>query len=265
MSRRPHAGRYHVTASACRSLSCHSERTPVEEEDGAVAQRLLNKVAVVTGASGRLGRAIVQKFVAEGAKVVAFARNRGRLDELASLAPARIVVVAGDVTRPADLELLRETTLRRFGEVDILVPAAESFRSASLGESTPELVTEVFAVNFHGVLQTIRTLERHFNSHASIVLVSLSSSEQPRAGWGAFAASKSALRSLARTLAVELSSRGVRVNSVAPLWREGQTISGPAERTASAPPGDAAQAVLFLASDESVGITGQQVVVGAPA
>ena len=94
-----------------------------------MAQRLLNKVAVVTGASGRLGRAVVQKFVAEGAKVVVFARNRGRLDELASLAPARILVVSGDVTRAADLELLRETTLRRMGAIDILVPAAEQFRS----------------------------------------------------------------------------------------------------------------------------------------
>jgi NAD(P)-dependent dehydrogenase (short-subunit alcohol dehydrogenase family) len=97
-----------------------------------VAQRLLNKVAVVTGASGRLGRAVVQKFVAEGAKVVVFARNGGRLDELASLAPARVAVVAGDVTRPGDLELLRETTLRRMGGIDILVPAAERFRAAHM-------------------------------------------------------------------------------------------------------------------------------------
>ncbi len=136
-----------------------------------MAQRLLNKVAVVTGASGRLGRAIVQKFVSEGAKLVVFARNRGRLDELASLAPARIVVVSGDVTQAADLELLRETTLRRMGGIDILTAAAEHFRSGSLEECTPELVDEAFAVNFQGALQTIRMLARHFNSPASIVLV----------------------------------------------------------------------------------------------
>jgi NAD(P)-dependent dehydrogenase (short-subunit alcohol dehydrogenase family) len=230
-----------------------------------VAQRLLNKVAVVTGASGRLGRAVVQKFVAEGAKVVVFARNRGRLDELASLAPARILVVSGDVTRAADLELLRETTLRRMGAIDILVPAAEQFRSANLEESTPELVAEAFAVNFHGVLQTIRTLARHFNAPASIVLVTASPSEEARAGSGPFAASKAALSSLARTLSVELSPRRVRVNSIAPTWRERQTEGGASEQSVSVPAGDAAQAVLFLASDESAGMTGQQVVVGPPA
>jgi NAD(P)-dependent dehydrogenase (short-subunit alcohol dehydrogenase family) len=215
-----------------------------------VAQRLLNKVAVVTGASGELGRAIVQKFVGEGAKLVVFARNRGRLDELASLAPARIIVVSGDVTRAADLEVLRETTLRRMGGIDILVAAAEHFRSASLEESTPELVDEAFAVNFQGALQTIRTLGRHFNSLASIVLVTTSLSEEPRAGCSAFAASKAALSSLASTLAVELAPRGVRVNCVAPTRREGK-----------APESTAAQAALFLASEESAGITGQQIVV----
>jgi NAD(P)-dependent dehydrogenase (short-subunit alcohol dehydrogenase family) len=216
-----------------------------------VAQRLLNKVAVVTGASGRLGRAIVQKFVSEGAKLVVFARNRGRLDELGSLAPARIVVVAGDVTQAADLELLRETTLRRMGAIDILVAAAEHFRAASLEECTPELVDEAFAVNFQGALQTIRTLGRHFNSPASIVLVSTSLTEEVRAGSSAFAASKAALSSLARTLAVELAPRRIRVNCVAPTWREGKGQES-----------TAAQSVLFLASEESAGITGQQVAVG---
>jgi NAD(P)-dependent dehydrogenase (short-subunit alcohol dehydrogenase family) len=215
-----------------------------------VAQRLLNKVAVVTGASGELGRAIVQKFVGEGAKLVVFARNRGRLDELASLAPARIIVVSGDVTRAADLEVLRETTLRRMGGIDILVAAAEHFRSASLEESTPELVDEAFAVNFQGALQTIRALGRHFNSLASIVLVTTSLSGEPRAGCSAFAASKAALSSLASTLAVELAPRGVRVNCVAPTRREGKAHES-----------TAAQAALFLASEESAGITGQQILV----
>jgi NAD(P)-dependent dehydrogenase (short-subunit alcohol dehydrogenase family) len=230
-----------------------------------VAQRLLNKVAVVTGASGRLGRAVVQRFVGEGAKVVVFARNGGRLDELASLAPARITVVPGDVTRPGDLELLRETTLRRMGGIDILVPAAEQFRPAALDECTPELVDQAFAVNFHGALQTIRTLGRHLNAPASIVLVTTSPSDQPRAGSSAFAASKMALFSLAQTLAVELSSRRVRVNCVAPLRHVKQDLAASAERSAGPPILDAAQAVLFLASDESAGITGQQIAVGLPA
>lgn len=228
-----------------------------------MAQRLLNKVAVVTGASGRLGRAVVQKFVSEGAKLVLFARNRGRLDELAELAPARIVVVQGDVTRAADLELLRETTLRRMGAVDILVPVAERFQPAGLAESTPDFVNDVFAVNFHGALQTVRALERHLNSPASIVLATTSLTEEPRAGLGAYAASKAALAALARSLAAELAPRRIRVNCVAPTWREPTTDTKPSGAQKSGPAADAAQTVLFLASDESAGLTGQQLVVGS--
>jgi NAD(P)-dependent dehydrogenase (short-subunit alcohol dehydrogenase family) len=215
-----------------------------------VAQRLFNKVAVVTGASGCLGRAIVQRFVLEGAKLVVFARNAGRLDELASLAPARIVVVSGDVTRPADLEALRDTTVRRMGGIDALVAAAEQVRPANLDECTIDLVDEALAVNFHGALQTIRTLGRHFNSPASIVLVTTSLAHEPRAGWSAFAASKAALSSLSRTLAVELAPRNIRVNCVAPVWHERKEQQFQT----------AAQAALYLASDESIGVTGQELV-----
>lgn len=230
-----------------------------------MAQRLLNKVAVVTGASGRLGRAVVQKFVSEGAKVVAFARDRGRLEEVASLASARILVVSGDVTRASDLDLLRDTTLRRMGSVDVLVTAAERFRSAGLEESAPELLAELFDVNFHGALQTIRTFGPHLNPQTSIVLVTIAPSDEQRSGYGAFAASKSALSSLTRTLATELGARGIRVNSVAPIRGDLPQDTGAHDRLASPPPlGDAAQTVLFLASAESAGITGQQILVGPP-
>ena len=87
-------------------------------------QRLLNKIAVISGATGALGPAIVQRFLAEGAKIVAFGRNRAALDELAAIAPARVLVVEGDVTNAAELEGLVTTTVRRFGGVDVLVPAA---------------------------------------------------------------------------------------------------------------------------------------------
>ena len=119
-------------------------------------QRLLNKVAVVTGADGELGRAIVERFLSEGAKVVAFGNDRARLDELTARAAARVLAVEGDVTRGADLEGLAATVARRFGGVDMLVPAAEIRRHASLAESTPEVVSEIFAVNLQGTLETLR-------------------------------------------------------------------------------------------------------------
>jgi NAD(P)-dependent dehydrogenase (short-subunit alcohol dehydrogenase family) len=246
-----------------------------------MAQRLLNKVAVVTGASGVLGRAIVQRFLAEGAKVVVFARNRGRLEELAELAPARVLVVDGDVTQTGDLNGLVQTTVRRFGGVDVLVPAAEIFQPASLQESTPELVSGIFAVNLHAALQTVRALDRHFNPGASIVFLTTSPGQRSHAGLGAFGASKAALVSVARTLAVELSPRGIRVNCVAPAlrWPERAETAAGASSSREAPADlsvvrptkmtsrlsdHVAETALFLASDGAAGIAGQEIAVDAP-
>jgi NAD(P)-dependent dehydrogenase (short-subunit alcohol dehydrogenase family) len=247
-----------------------------------MAQRLLNKVAVVTGASGVLGRAIVQRFLAEGAKVVVFARNRGRLEELAELAPARVLIVDGDVTQAGDLDGLVQTTLRRFGGVDVLLPAAEIFRPTSLQESTPEVVSEIFAVNLHGALQTVRAFDRYLNPGASIVFVTTSPGQTSRLGLSAFGASKAALASLGQTLAVELLPRGIRVNCIAPAlhWPERAEPASGASTSKEAPTGlsaarpakmtpklsdHVAEAALFLASDGAAGIAGQELVVDAAA
>lgn len=229
-------------------------------------QRLLNKVAVVTGVGGPLGRAVVLRFLAEGAKVVAFDQDRGPLEELPAAATARVLTVEGDVTRTSDLETLSATTVRRFGSVDVLVPAAEIYRQARLAECTPEFLSELFAVNLHGALQTVRAFERHLNRGASIIFVTtsapLSSGSASAAGRGPFSASKAAVASLARTLSVELSPRGIRVNCVAP------TSAEPPEGTRTQSRGSAslqlervAEAALFFASDNAAGVTGQELVV----
>ncbi len=212
-------------------------------------QRLLNKVAVVTGADGELGRAIVERFLSEGAKVAAFGNDRGGLDELTARAAARVLAVEGDVTRGADLEGLAATVARRFGGVDILVPAAEVRRHASLAESTPEVVAEIFAVNLQGTLETLRVFERHLNAGASIVLVSAAPPQTPCPGLGPFLASKAAVTSLARALVAEVSPRGIRINCVAPAMAENANY------------GPVAETILFLASDDAAGITGQEFVV----
>jgi NAD(P)-dependent dehydrogenase (short-subunit alcohol dehydrogenase family) len=245
-------------------------------------QRLLNKVAVITGASGLFGRAIVQRFLAEGAKVVVFARNRGRLEELAPQAPARVLIVDGDVTRSEDLESLALTTSRRFGGVDILVSAAERFRAASLQESTPELVSDIFAVNAQAAIQTVRAFDRHFNSSASIVLLTTTFGQTSHAGLCAFSASKAAVASVARALAVELAPRGIRINCVAPTLQRRERakeqppadlsrdlpvtpLTSRAAKTSTQFPDRVAEAVLFLASDGAAGIAGQEVAVDGPA
>jgi NAD(P)-dependent dehydrogenase (short-subunit alcohol dehydrogenase family) len=240
-----------------------------------MAQRLLNKVAVVTGATGSLGRAVVQRFLAEGAKVVVFGRNRGRLDELAGLAAARVLVVEGDVTNSTDLDGLVATAVRRFGSIDVLVPAAGIFQPATLLESTPQFVAAMFAVNLHGALETVRLFERHLNTGASIVFLTTPAAAVARGGCGPFGASKAALASLARTLAVELSPRGIRVNCVAPVQIDALSGATPtplrgraevetAPQSAYHTAQQVADTVLFLASDAAAGITGQELIVDTP-
>lgn len=236
-----------------------------------MGDRLFNKVAVVTGASGRIGRAIVQRFVGEGAKVVIFARNRERLDQVAQTAPARIVVVEGDVTNDSDLEHLAQTTVRRFGGVDILVPAASLSRQATLEDCTRETTAQIVAVNFEGALQTARIFLRHVNSRASIVFLSGSLPDLTSAGFAIVGASRAAISSLAKSLAIELQPRGIRVNCVAPRWTfTAETMtSGSAQLPTKSDPAtrlinNVAEVVVFFASDAST-IAGQEIGVDLPA
>ena len=85
---------------------------------------LAGKVAVVTGASSGIGRSIVERYVANGATVVAFARSQAALDELAKAHPGKVLAVAGNVTREADLQRLVKATVEAHGGVDIVVPNA---------------------------------------------------------------------------------------------------------------------------------------------
>jgi len=229
-------------------------------------QRLLNKIAVVTGATGELGPAIVQRFLAEGAKVVLFGRNRPRLDALAAIAPARVLVVEGDVTIATDIESLVATAVRRFGGVDVLVPAAGIRRTASLEGCTPEFVSGTFAVNFQGALEVVRLFQRHLNSGASIVFLTCATNSVPRDNLGPFAASKAALASLAKSLAAELAPRGIRVNCLAPAMMPelaDEDASAEARRKQRRAQ-RVAETILFLASDESAGISRQEFVVEGP-
>jgi NAD(P)-dependent dehydrogenase (short-subunit alcohol dehydrogenase family) len=229
-------------------------------------QRLLNKIAVISGATGALGPAIVARFLAEGAKVVAFGRNRARLDELAAIAPARVLVVEGDVTKPVDIENLVTTSVRRFGGVDVLVPAAGISGTASLEDCTPEFVSAMFAVNFQGALEMVRLFQRHLNPGASIVFLTNATKAAPLEGLGPFAASKAALASLAKSLAAELAPRSIRVNCLAPTMSP-ERARGEASaevRHLQRRAQHVAETVVFLSSDESAGICGQELIVDGP-
>lgn len=241
-------------------------------------KRLENKIAVVTGASSGIGRSIVERFVAEGARVVAFARNDESLRALEAAHPGQVIAVTGDVTRQEDLERLLRNTLETVGTIDILVPNAGIARVASFEDSKADAFAAQFSVNFFGAAETARLFVPHIRKGGSIQFITTFLTQVGFPGLAIYSASKAALKSLSQTLAAELAPKGIRVNSIAPgpiatpLWAtvglEPDTLGAVAEKInarlmhgAFGRPEDIAETSVFLASDAARNIYGQEIVV----
>lgn len=241
-----------------------------------MSQRLLNKVAVVTGAGRGIGRAVARTYLTEGAKVVLFGRTRSHLEETADVAPARAIVVDGDVTSADDLDRLAGTTFRRFGRIHVLVPCAGVVQRASWAETTSEMVVQQFRVNFLGTLETIRRFLPHFHQRGTIMLMTASPSLRGDPELGAFSAGKAAVRSLAESLRAELEPRSIHVNCLAPgptataFWEQADPITGRSrtkqrhhklDPSQMNDPQDVADVAVFLASEAARHINGQEIAV----
>lgn len=236
------------------------------------------KIAVVTGASSGIGLAIVERYVQEGAKVVAFARHLEGLAPVDTANPGKVFPVSGDVTCGEDLERLVISTLESVGAPDILVPNAGIARVAGFADSTPRAFAEQFNVNLFGAAETVRLFLPHLHKGSSIQFITTFLTQVGFPGLAIYSASKAALKSLSQTLAAELAPRGIRVNSIAPgpiatpLWGtvglDPETLGAVAKQItarllpgAFGQPGDIADASLFLASDRARNIYGQEIVV----
>ena len=241
-------------------------------------KRLDSKIAVVTGASSGIGRSIVERFVAEGARVVAFARNEESLRALKAANPGQVIAVTGDVTRQEDLERLLKTTLETVGAIDILVPNAGIARVASFEDSTADAFATQFSVNFFGAAETARLFVPHIRKGGSIQFITTFLTQVGFPGLAIYSASKAALKSLSQTLAAELAPKGIRVNSIAPgptatpLWATvglapdalgaiAEKINARLMQGAFGQPEDIAETSVFLASDAARNIYGQEIVV----
>jgi ribitol 2-dehydrogenase len=221
-----------------------------------MAERLDGKVAVVTGASTGIGRAVARALLEHGARVVIAARSRERLDEAAgALGPGCAAVVA-DVTRGDDVRRLVAGTLESHGAIDILVANAGVYVGGDLWESDPEALDRLLTTNVNGVVRTVREVLPHLleRGQGDILVTSSVSGHQAIHWEPVYSASKHALQAFVHTMRRQLIGSGVRVGAIAPgvvlndLWG----VSDPGEIEAKVARGegirseDVAEAVAFM-------------------
>lgn len=237
-----------------------------------MSERLENKVAVVTGATSGIGRAIATRYAAEGAKVYVTGRRQEVLDEVVTEIDGDVVGVRADVSSATDVEALYAAVQADAGRIDVLVANAGGGSFAPLGQITEEQYRDTFDANVRGTLLTVQGALPLLVDGASVILMSSTTSVLGGAAFSVYAASKAAIRNFARSWALDLKDRGIRVNAIAPgpthtpglvgLVPDGQEQGLLDTLAAEVPLGRVADAseiagvALFLATDDASFVNG---------
>lgn len=218
-------------------------------------------IAVVCGATGGLGTAVVDAFAQRGDRVIAVARSRADVSQLEARYPGRVTGDTADLTNRLAVDDLWER-IDRIGVPRWLVNATGGYRDGKLADSTPDDFSFMMDLNLGTAWWSCRAAARRMKDGGAIVNVAARAGVVPDAGHAAYGVAKAAVIHLTKALAAELKPIGVRVNVVLPA-----IIDTPANRRSmpekllqkAVPPAEVAAVIAFLCSDAASAITGTDV------
>lgn len=222
-----------------------------------MSRDLKGKVALVTGASSGIGRALARMLAGEGARLALVGRSAERLEAVRAEFPdTDALVIAVDLTKPAEVERTVAETLARFGRIDILLANAGLYLPGDLVESDPDQFDEVIGVNVNAVFRAVRAVLPGMIAQGSgeIIVTSSIAGHQALHWEPVYSATKHAVQAFVHGVRRQVAPHGVRVGAIAPgvvlneLWgySDPETIAAKAAAREGLLSEDVAEAVLFM-------------------
>ncbi|MEB5974192.1 SDR family oxidoreductase [Pantoea dispersa] len=226
---------------------------------------LQDKIALVTGGTTGIGLASAQELAAQGARVFITGRRQAELDAAVASIGAAATGIRADAAQLSDLDAVYAQIARQAGRLDILFANAGGGDMLPLGAITEEHFDRIFGTNVRGVLFTVQKALPLLSDKASVILTGSTAATEGTAAFSVYSASKAAVRNFARSWALDVKDRGIRINVVSPGPVKTPGLGGlvPEEQrqglfdalAAQVPlgrlgePGEIGKVVAFLASD----------------
>lgn len=196
-------------------------------------QSIAGKVAIVTGASSGVGRAIARLFAAEGAKLALVGRSTKKLEMLAVEIGGRPLVLSTDLSHPTEVERMAAETIAHFGHVDILMANAGVYISGDAAEGKPEEWDNMIAVNMSSVFRSVRAVLPGMIARQSgdIIVTSSIAGHQAMRGEPVYSGTKHAVQSFVHGVRRQIAPHGIRIGAIAPgtILNELWGLTDPAE------------------------------------